>query len=47
MPFGLNALENAAWIHYGGGMPLWEELAAQFDIKPFMRASTGVQMGGW
>jgi TRAP-type mannitol/chloroaromatic compound transport system substrate-binding protein len=47
VPYGLNAIEQAAWIQYGGGMPLWEELAAQFDIKPFMRASTGVQMGGW
>jgi TRAP-type mannitol/chloroaromatic compound transport system substrate-binding protein len=47
VPFGLNAVEHAAWIQYGGGMPLWEELAAQFDVQPFMRASTGVQMGGW
>jgi len=26
---------------------LWRELSAQFDVMPFMRASTGVQMGGW
>ena len=39
VPFGLNAVEHAAWIQYGGGMPLWEELAATFDIKPFMRGT--------
>jgi TRAP-type mannitol/chloroaromatic compound transport system substrate-binding protein len=47
VPFGFTASEHAAWINYGGGMPLWRELGAQFDVMPFMRASTGVQMGGW
>ncbi len=47
VPFGLNATEHAAWVNYGGGQELWDELAAGFNIKPFLRASTGVQMGGW
>jgi len=47
VPFGLTATEHAAWINYGGGQELWDEVAAQFDIKPFLRAATGVQMGGW
>jgi TRAP-type mannitol/chloroaromatic compound transport system substrate-binding protein len=47
VPFGLTATEHAAWITYGGGQELWDEVAAPFDIKPFLRASTGVQMGGW
>ncbi len=47
VPFGLTAVEHAAWIYHGGGQELWDEVAAQFDIKPFLRASTGVQMGGW
>jgi TRAP-type mannitol/chloroaromatic compound transport system substrate-binding protein len=47
VPFGLLGTEHAAWIAYGGGQELWDEVAAQFDVKPFLRASTGVQMGGW
>lgn len=47
VPFGFTGLEHASWINYGGGIELWTELCAQFNVKPFMRASTGVQMGGW
>jgi TRAP-type mannitol/chloroaromatic compound transport system substrate-binding protein len=47
VPFGLTANEHAAWIAYGGGQELWDEVAAPFNIKPFLRASTGIQMGGW
>ena len=47
VPFGLTANEHASWIYHGGGQALWDEVAAEFDIKPFLRASTGVQMGGW
>jgi TRAP-type mannitol/chloroaromatic compound transport system substrate-binding protein len=47
VPFGLLPMEHASWIAYGGGQELWDELAAGFNIKPFIRASTGPQMGGW
>jgi TRAP-type mannitol/chloroaromatic compound transport system substrate-binding protein len=47
VPFGLLPMEHASWIAYGGGQELWDELGAQFNIKPFLRASTGPQMGGW
>jgi TRAP-type mannitol/chloroaromatic compound transport system substrate-binding protein len=47
VPFGLTANEHAAWIAYGGGQELWDEVAAPFNVKPFLRASTGIQMGGW
>jgi TRAP-type mannitol/chloroaromatic compound transport system substrate-binding protein len=47
VPFGLLPMEHASWIAYGGGQELWDELAAGFNIKPFLRASTGPQMGGW
>jgi TRAP-type mannitol/chloroaromatic compound transport system substrate-binding protein len=40
-------MEQASWVAYGGGQELWDDVAAQFDIKPFLRASTGPQMGGW
>jgi TRAP-type mannitol/chloroaromatic compound transport system substrate-binding protein len=47
VPYGFTAIEHAAWMLWGGGMELWTELCDQFGVVPFMRASTGVQMGGW
>lgn len=47
VPLGLTANELDAWINHGGGQALWDELAAGFNIKPFMSGNTGVQMGGW
>lgn len=47
IPFGMNVTEMNAWIHYGGGMELWQELYAPFGVIPFMGGSTGVQMAGW
>lgn len=47
VPMGLLAQEINAWIRYGGGQELWDELAAKFGIKAFMGGNTGVQMGGW
>ncbi|MCK7598001.1 TRAP transporter substrate-binding protein [Microbulbifer sp. CAU 1566] len=47
VPFGLNAQEMNGWLHYGGGLELWEELYAPFDLIPMAGGSTGVQMAGW
>ncbi len=47
VPFGMTAPEFYAWIYHGGGQELWDELSAQFGIKPFPSSNTGVQMGGW
>ncbi|PLX35975.1 MAG: ABC transporter substrate-binding protein [Hyphomicrobiales bacterium] len=47
VPLGLTAAEMDAWVHNMGGQELWDELAAGFNIKPFIAGNTGVQMGGW
>lgn len=47
VPFGLIGIETFGWIHHGGGQELWDELSADFNIKPFVAACTGVQMLGW
>ena len=47
VPFGFTADELAAWIHFGGGQGLWDELSASYNIKPLLCLNTGVQMGGW
>ncbi|MBN7797233.1 TRAP transporter substrate-binding protein [Parahaliea mediterranea] len=47
IPFGMNAQEMNAWFHYGGGLELWQEVYAGFNILPLSGGSTGVQMAGW
>ena len=47
VPFGLNAQEMNGWLHYGGGLELWEEAYAPYNLVPMAGGSTGVQMAGW
>lgn len=47
VPFGMNAQQMNAWLISGGGLKLWEELYADFNLVPFPCGNTGVQMGGW
>jgi TRAP-type mannitol/chloroaromatic compound transport system substrate-binding protein len=47
VPFGLTAPEINAWIRFGGGQELWDELYAPFGVKAFLAGNTGCQMGGW
>ena len=47
VPFGMNAQQMNSWIISGGGLQLWEELYADFNLVPMLGGNTGVQMGGW
>lgn len=47
VPFGLTASELNAWVYYGGGQELWDDIYADFNLKPFLAGNTGVQMAGW
>jgi TRAP-type mannitol/chloroaromatic compound transport system substrate-binding protein len=47
VPFGLTTNEVLAWMRYGGGQDLWDELYGQFGLRAWHAGSTGVQMGGW
>jgi len=47
VPFGLNAQQMNSWLYSGGGMELWRELYAKFNLVPFAGGNTGVQMAGW
>ncbi len=47
VPMGLTANELDAWVNFGGGQELWDELASEFGLKSLMAGNTGVQMGGW
>ncbi|HHN66563.1 MAG TPA: TRAP transporter substrate-binding protein [Thermopetrobacter sp.] len=46
-PFGLSPVEHRAWLEEGGGQKLWDDLYADFGIKPLMCGNTGPGMGGW
>ncbi len=46
-PFGLSAQEQNAWIQYGGGQELADEIYSQMGCKFFLSGNTGTQMGGW
>lgn len=47
IPFGMNAQQMNAWVTNGGGLKLWEDLYADYDLLPVPGGNTGVQMGGW
>ena len=47
VPFGLTCAEFNAWINFGGGQQLWDELSDQFGIVAMPCGNTGAQMGGW
>ena len=46
-PFGMIADEMMAWFDFGGGMELWRELYAKYNLIPFKGGNSGNQMGGW
>ncbi len=47
VPFGMTAQEMNGWFYYGGGLELWSELYARFNLVPAPAGNSGVQMGGW
>ena len=47
VPFGTNTAGMAAWYLQGGGLKLWEETCAPFNLVPRPGLSTGPQMAGW
>ena len=47
VPFGMSTEEWQAWITFGGGQELWDELSGEFGLKAVMCGSTGTQAGGW
>ena len=47
VPFGMSFTEIGAWMNFGGGQALHDELAAGYGLKCLPCGNTGVQMGGW
>lgn len=46
-PFGMVDNEMLAWMRFGGGLELWRELGAKYNVYPLLGGNTGIQMGGW
>ncbi|MFT5662541.1 MAG: TRAP-type mannitol/chloroaromatic compound transport system substrate-binding protein [Sulfurimonas sp.] len=47
IPFGFTAEEINSWMLFGGGLDLWREQYAKYNLYPFMGGNTNIQMGGW
>ncbi len=47
IPFGFTAEEINSWMLYGGGLELWREQYAKYNLHPFLGGNTNIQMGGW
>ena len=47
VPFGMTAQEMNSWLYAGGGLELWQQLYAPYNIVPMPGGNSGVQMAGW
>lgn len=47
IPFGLTATEFPAWLRWGGGQALWDEIYGARNLVPFYSGNSGVQSAGW
>jgi len=47
VPFGMNPEGMAAWYYQGGGLKLWEETYAAFNLVPRPATAAAPQMAGW
>jgi TRAP-type mannitol/chloroaromatic compound transport system substrate-binding protein len=47
VPFGMDPQGMAIWYYQGGGLKLWEETYAPFNLVPRLGPGFAPQMGGW
>lgn len=47
VPFGMSAVEHTAWLRFGGGQDLWNEIYAERGLVPFYSGNSGAQAAGW
>ena len=47
IPFGLNARQQTAWLHFGGGLEMLRDVYADFGMTSIPCGNTGAQFGGW
>lgn len=47
VPFGMTSYEHFAWLKWGGGQEIWEDIYAERNLKPIYSGNSNVQAGGW
>ncbi|PZX12376.1 TRAP-type mannitol/chloroaromatic compound transport system substrate-binding protein [Palleronia aestuarii] len=47
VPFGMTSNEHVAWLKWGGGQELWDDIYAQRGLRPFYSGNSNTQSGGW
>jgi TRAP-type mannitol/chloroaromatic compound transport system substrate-binding protein len=47
VPFGLGPVDHTAWLEFGEGQALWDELYRPHGVRAFAAGNTGPCMGGW
>ncbi|MGP9789716.1 TRAP transporter substrate-binding protein [Roseinatronobacter sp. NSM] len=47
VPYGMTSRELSAWVRFGGGQEIWDEIYDQFGVVGFLSGDTGTQAGGW
>lgn len=47
IPFGPEAIKYVSWIHHGGGLQLWRELYAPFNVVPMPCGAIISEAAGW
>ncbi|MCI5076233.1 TRAP transporter substrate-binding protein [Oricola sp.] len=47
VPFGMTSNEQVAWLKFGGGQAIWDDIYAQRNMKPFYSGNSNTQSGGW
>ncbi|TNF21400.1 MAG: TRAP transporter substrate-binding protein [Rhodobacteraceae bacterium] len=47
VPFGMTSNEHVAWLEFGGGYDLWNEIYAERGLVPFYSGNSNTQSGGW
>lgn len=47
VPFGMTSAEQFAWLKFGGGQELADDIYAQRNLKQFYCGNSGTQSGGW
>ncbi len=47
VPFGMTVWEHRAWLQWGGGQEIWEDIYAERNLLPIYSGNSGIQAGGW
>ena len=47
VPFGGDPLSYVSWLHHGGGLELWQEIYAPYNVVPMACGVILSEAGGW